>query len=308
MSIVDLHCDTISEIRKSGDSLLHNSGHFDLERAVKASVCLQVFALFVSPREGNNSLRQVLKQADYFHQQIEANKELTYLVSEYKDIINPKNANKIGCMLHLEGADVLGSDPEVLRLLYRLGLRSVGLTWNHRNLLADGVGEGENGAGLSKQGRFMIKEFNHLNIILDLAHVGPRSFNEAMEVYEGPVMVSHANARGRYDHPRNLSDEQLRLLAGKDGIIGVTMVTDFVKQGQASVDDLLDHIEYISDLIGVHYVALGSDFDGASNLVVPGVESYENWDYLLSKRGFSESERTMVLQKNAFRLFENILD
>lgn len=308
MSIVDLHCDTISAIYQSGESLLENSYHFDLERARQAGVCLQVFALFASPAEGSNILRQILKQADYFHQQVDANRELVYLASSYSDIINAQNANKIGCLLHLEGADALGSDLEMLRLLYRLGLRSLGLTWNHRNLLADGVGEGEDGAGLSKQGRKVIQEMNRLNMLLDLAHAAPKSYYQAMEAFSGPVMVSHANARRVCNHHRNLDDDQLHVLAEKNGIIGVTMVNEFVGQDSAKIDDLLDHIVYISDLVGVAHVALGSDFDGASNLVMPGIEGYTEWVRLLAGRGFTNSEQEMILKDNAYRLFQSVFE
>lgn len=307
MSIIDLHCDTISSIFRLGEHLQINSCHFDFARARQAGVSLQVFAMFASPSEGSNSLRQILKQVDYFYQQIESSPELVYLVTGCSDLKKPENAGKIGCLLHLEGADALGNDPELLRLFYRLGLRSMGLTWNHRNLLADGVGEGKNGGGLSNLGRKTIMEMNRLHMILDLAHAAPRSFYEALEVSTDPVMVSHANAQKVCSHPRNLDDDQLRALAGKNGIIGVTMVNEFVGQDSPGIDNLLDHIVYISELIGVSKVALGSDFDGADDLVMAGIESYAEWESLLTGRGFSGSEQEMILKGNACRLFESIL-
>lgn len=307
MSIIDLHCDTISSIYRLGESLEKNSRHFDLERARQAGISLQVFALFVSPSEGSNSLRQILKQADYFHRQIESSPEQVYLVSGGNDINKPENADKTGCLLHLEGADALGNDLELLRLLYRLGLRSMGLTWNPRNLLADGVGEGRDGGGLSNLGRKTIEEMNRLHMILDLAHAAPRSFYEALEVCTDPVMVSHANAQTVCSHPRNLDDDQLRALAGNNGIIGVTMVSEFVGQDSPGIEDLLDHIVYISELIGVSHVALGSDFDGADNMIMAGIEGYNEWESLLAGRGFSRPEREMILKGNACRLFGSIL-
>jgi len=307
VSIVDLHCDTISSIYQSGESLLRNSGHFDLERARRAGMDLQVFALFVSPAEGSNSLRQIMKQIDYFHQQLAANEALTYMVSSYDDIGLPGNAGKLGCLLHLEGSEAIGPDLEMLRLMYRLGLRSLGLTWNHRNLLADGVMEAEGGAGLSKQGKKTVQELNRLRIILDLAHAGRNSFNDALEVYEGPVMVSHANARRICDHPRNLDDDQLRSLAQRNGVIGVTMVRDFVGQESTDIEALLDHMVYIAELTGVEHLALGSDFDGADHLVMPGIEGYNEWESLLDRRGFAKDEREMIMKGNAIRLFQTIL-
>lgn len=307
MAMVDLHCDTISYIYKAGESLQRNSGNFDLERARQAGIDLQVFALYVSPAEGSNSLRQIMKQIDYFHQQLAAHESLVYMVSAYNDLSFPEHAGKLGCLLHLEGGDALGADLEMLRLMYRLGLRSLGLTWNHRNLLADGVMEGDPGAGLSKQGRKTVRELERLHMIMDLAHVGPASFYEAAEIYSGPVMVSHANARKLCDFPRNLTDDQLKMVAQKDGIIGVTLVSDFIRHEEADIEDLLDHMVYIAELIGVEYLALGSDFDGATNMVMPGVQGYNEWETLLEGRGFSKPEREMIRQDNARRLFQAIL-
>ena len=307
MFIADLHCDTISLLFQSGEPLLHNSAHFDLERASSAGIRLQVFALFVSPAEGSNMLRQVLKQMDYFHEQIALNPDLAYLVCRYDDLLVPGHADKIGCLLHLEGADALGGELEMLRLMHRLGLRSLGLTWNHRNTIADGVMEGDPGAGLSRLGRKMIQEMARLDMVLDLAHVGPASFYEAAEIYSGPVMVSHANARKLCDFPRNLSNDQIRTVAQKDGIIGVTMVSDFIRHEAAGINDLLDHMVYIAETIGVRHLALGSDFDGATKLVLPGIEGYNKWGSLLAGRGFSAAEQEMILSGNVLRLFKTIL-
>ncbi|MGE5423136.1 MAG: dipeptidase [Ignavibacteriales bacterium] len=306
MLIADLHCDTISSIFKSGEPLLNNSGHFDLERGIRAGIVLQVFALFVSPAEGNNMFRQILKQVDCFHEQIAANPDMAYMVCCSDDLMQADHADKIGCLLHLEGADALGGEIEMLRLLHRLGLRSLGLTWNHRNLLADGVMEGDPGTGLSNLGRKMVKEIDLLGMVLDLAHAAPQSFYDAMEIYSKPVMISHANSRSIWDHQRNLSDDQLKALAQNDGIIGLTLVSDFVARMPASIDDFLDHLVYISELIGVRHVALGSDFDGASNLVMPGIQAYYEWESLLSKRGFLSGEQEMVLGGNAARFFKTI--
>ncbi|MGE5391310.1 MAG: dipeptidase [Deltaproteobacteria bacterium] len=307
MFTADLHCDTISAIFQSRETLLQNSGHFDLERAIQAGIRLQVFALFVSPAEGSNMLRQVLKQVDYFHEQIAVNPDLAYLVSSYDDLRVPGNNDKIGCLLHLEGADALGGELELLRLMYRLGLRSLGLTWNHRNNIADGVLEGDPGAGLSRLGRKMVQEMDRLAMVLDLAHVAPASFYEAAEIYSRPVMVSHANVRKLCDFPRNLSDDQIKTVARKDGIIGATMVSDFVRKEAADINDLLDHMVYIAETIGVRHLALGSDFDGATTLVMPGVEGYNEWGSLLAGRGFSAAEQEMILGGNACRLIKAIL-
>jgi membrane dipeptidase len=308
MKIIDLHCDTISSIQKSGTSLLSNSCHFDVQRAQKAGIGLQFFALFSMPSNMNESLRQILKQVEKYHSELTKHEKYLYPVLSYEDIAIGDEENRIGCILHLEGADCLGNDKEILYLLYRLGLRSLGLTWNNRNLVADGADEEPGGGGISRKGREIIKIMDSLGIMLDLSHISVRSYYEALEIYSKPVLVSHANARSLCNHRRNLDDHQLKALASNGGVIGINQVLEFVKEdGKPFIDDLLDHLVYIADLIGIEHVALGSDFDGDDVLVMSGVEEYSKWESLLSSRGFTPKEAALILQGNALRVIKAVL-
>ncbi len=307
MKIVDLHCDTISSLIKTNGSLKENKGQFDLNRALPAGVCLQFFALFTYPADPNSSLRMVLKQIDKFYQEIQANHDLVYQLTSMSRDMSLANSRKLACLLHLEGGECLGTDTEILRVLYHLGLRSIGLTWNHRNLLADGAGECESGGGLSRRGREILAEMDRLGIMLDLAHISEKAFFDAMIYYDQPILVSHANSRRLCPHFRNLSDEQLKALAEHGGLIGITQVADFVKDTSSSLDDLLDHIVYMADLIGIEHVGLGSDFDGADNMVISDVSGYALLPEQLSRRGFTDSEIEMVMGKNALRIIAQVV-
>ncbi len=307
MKIVDLHCDTISCLSSSGASLLRNEAQFDLERAKTANCCLQFFALFTMPSDRNSSLREVLKQVEKFLAEIESNSLYAYHLKKSSDLLKEDNFNRLACVLHLEGAECLGADVEILRLLYRLGLRSMGLTWNHRNLLADGAGEGQSAGGLSRKGKEIVEEMSHLGIMLDLAHISQKSYYEALAYYSKPVLVTHANAQTLCPHWRNLDDAQLRALADHGGVVGVTQVADFVKEEHANVEDLLDQIEYIANLIGVEHVALGSDFDGADNMVIPQVGGYADLPLILARRGFAQREIEMILSENALGVIRQVI-
>jgi membrane dipeptidase len=307
MKIVDLHCDTISCLNSNGASLLQNEAQFDLERAKSANICLQFFALFTMPTDRNTALRQVLKQLDKFLAEIENNYSSAYHMKNSSDLLIPDNFNRLACVLHLEGAECLGNDVEILRILYRMGLRSIGLTWNHRNLLADGVGEGDSAGGLSRKGKEILEEMGKLGIMLDLAHISRNSYFEALNFYSKPVLVTHANAQTLCPHWRNMDDAQLQALAKHGGVVGITQVADFVKDGQASVEDMLDHIVYIADLIGVEHVALGSDFDGADNMVIPHVGGYADFPEILARRGFTQREIEMILSENALGIIRQVI-
>ncbi len=307
MKIIDLHCDTISALYTRREALLRNTGHFDLERAMKSGIKIQFLALFVGPVESSIALEKVKEQISFYHDELERNKDILYSITTTDQLYPQPENNAIGSILHLEGAEALGQDMGVLYSLYESGLRSMGLTWNNGNLLAQGIGEGPEASGLTSWGREVVREMEKRGIILDGAHISVKGFFDLLEVYNKPLLVTHANARALCKHPRNLTDQQLTALGENGGIVGVNQVSDFVKDHNPVIDDLIDHIVYIADLIGVEHVALGSDFDGADDIVMSGIEEYKFWPQLLNKRGFNAKEINMILYENALRIITQVL-
>lgn len=307
MKIVDLHCDTISWLQENDKAIWHNQAQYDLKRAEQSGMYLQLFAMFARPADPNTVLREILRQVEKFHTELEANATSIYSLDKYDDLHKPDNQGKLAAVLHLEGGECLGNDLDILRLLNRFGLRSLGLTWNNRNQLADGGAEGEAGGGLSRLGRQVVAEIQDLGMLLDLAHLSVRSFYDALNYYQQPVLVSHANAFALCSHWRNLTDDQLKALRDHGGVIGVTQVADFVSLTRPSIDTMIDHIVYIADLIGVQHVALGSDFDGADDMVIKDVAGYGDLPDHLQRRGFSRPEIEMILHQNALAILEKVL-
>lgn len=307
MKIVDLHCDTISQLTVNGGLLLHNEGQYDLSRAKASQICLQFFALFTKPAESGVSLSNIMQQLNKFLHEMESNHDCCYHLKSSLELLEPENSHKLACILHLEGAECLGGDIEILNLLYSLGLRSMGLTWNYRNLLAYGAGEGDGAGGISPKGTEMVREMENLGILLDLSHISRRAYYDSLDIYSKPVIVSHANARALCPHWRNLDDSQLRALASHGGIVGITQVCDFVNEGPAGIGDMINHIKYIADLIGVEHVALGSDFDGADHMVIADIEGYKLLPEILIKSGFTKYETELVCSKNALGVIKNVL-
>jgi membrane dipeptidase len=306
MKIIDLHCDTIARLIETQEGLFQNQGHFDLQRAQKAGLVLQFFSLFLYPDEHSQALKGILQQIDRFYEEIEQQSESVYPLLFIKDY--QPDEHRLAALLHLEGAECLGTEIEYLRIMYRLGLRSVGLTWNDRNLLADGVKEGPNDGGLSQAGCRMVREMRKMGMLLDLSHIAPHGFYQAIDEYEGPVLVTHANARSLCDHPRNLDDNQLKKLAESGGVIGLNQVSGFVSTDKNPIlEDFVNHIVYVSKLIGVEHVALGSDFDGADQVVLPGVDAYLQLENMLGQKGFSRQEMEMIFHSNVERVIRQIL-
>jgi len=172
-----------------------------------------------------------------------------------------KDRNKIGLLLALEGAAPIDSDFALLHNYYRLGLRAVALTHNERNIFAEGCREDANG-GLSRLGKQLLQELNRLNIMLDLVHVGERTFFDALELFAKVPYVSHSNVKALCNHFRNLTDAQIKAVAGRGGVVGMNFIADFVDSdhSKATVERMVDHIAYIADLVGIDHVGLGPDF------------------------------------------------
>jgi len=306
MGIVDCHCDVISRIWRENESILANRGQFDVCRARAAGVSLQFCALFTDG-QGEATLRTILRQLDKFHEELARYPDDLYMVTSYRDIETNRDKSAIGCLLHLEGGEALGGEIEILRVLHRLGLRSIGLTWNKRNLLADGAMDDGSGGGLSNLGRAVVKLAQDLGMLVDLAHLSQRGFFHVIDLADKPVIVSHANARSLCDHPRNLSDEQLKALAGNGGLVGCTLVPEFVGTKSPGLSDFIDHLVYISDLIGTEYVALGSDFDGVDTPVLTDVSQYSLLEPALRARGFNHEEIDKILKENCLALLKRVL-
>lgn len=236
---------------------------------------------------------------------------------------------RLGLMLSLEGVEALGYDEALADIFWQLGVRMVGLTWNRRNPYADGVAEEECDGGLSLAGRALVRRLAALGCILDLAHASPRTAANVLEVAPGAtVVVSHANCRALVESPRNLTDDQLRALAARDGVIGV-LAHPFVLTAP-TVAALADQVDHVVETVGIEHVGLGGDFtfqlmrSGAVRSVplallppgmaldaaVEGLEGPDGWPLLveeLRRRGYEADRLDAVLHGNWLRILRRAL-
>lgn len=172
---------------------------------------------------------------------------------------------KFSMLLALEGAKPLEGSLAVLRSLHRLGVRSISLTHNVRNQLADGAGIRDSG-GLTNLGRRVIDEMERLHVMLDLAHISERCFFEAIEIAKNVPIVSHTGCRDlspfrSADVPwRNVTDRQIQAVADRGGVVGIAGLSYFLTEKQATVDDCVRHVEHVIGLVGIDHVGLGFDF------------------------------------------------
>lgn len=309
--IVDMHCDALSAAFSSKRSLAveNQEGHVDIPRLKKGGIGIQFFALFGADPFPCNALLYTLQLLDFFWEEYYKNQDLIEPILSCEDIQNCIESGKIGALLVIEGGEALAGSIEVLRIFYRLGIRGIGLTWNYRNEIADGISENRTGGGLTTFGAEVVKEMNRLGMLIDVSHISERGFWDVLELSNSPVVASHSNCRSVWDHPRNLTDEQIKAIAEKEGVIGLNFVPDFLGPPGAGLNFLLKHIDHICNLVGDDYLGFGSDFDGIKSAIpeIPDASYYSVLIEALQRHGFSDTTIRKICSENCLRLLRKIL-
>jgi len=247
---------------------------------------------------------------DCFYEELAANKDALHLVLSSEDLAVARGLNKVGALISIEGGEALEGDLSVLRMLYKLGVRAIGLTWNERNEIAEGVGECRSGGGLTDFGVKVVQEMNHLGMIVDVSHLSEPGFWDVIEVSTKPIIASHSNAKAICNHVRNLTDEQIKALAKNGGVMGLNMCDEFLREsGEVTLQHVVDHIEHVFSLVGSKHIGLGADFDGITKPPL-GLEDCSKFPALteaMLKRGISEDQVRDVLGLNHLRVIKSVL-
>jgi membrane dipeptidase len=331
--IADLHMDPVMHHR----DLLRASdqGETDIPRLRQAGVDLAGFGIVTEPvpilgeagirlgfwwwgwpAEARRSpLARALAQLDAIDRLVEADPHLR-VVRRAEDLDEVAAQHALGIVISLEGALAFADDPEVVHRLYQRGVRVVGLTHLRNNALGGSgsptvpildwyVDGGDR--GLTDRGRAVLRAMAEHAIIVDLAHTSPRTFDDILTAWSGPVLVSHTGLAALHPGTRNLTDAQLRTVAARGGIVGVMIATNFL--GGDHLSALADHLVHAVEVIGADHVSLGLDLDGMVPLPVEfhDVRDLPKVTQLLHERGLTPSEIEHVLGLNALRFFRAAL-
>ena len=316
--VVDTHCDTIMQLmpqqgrgapppRRLGER--SDRGHIDLPRLVEGGVDCQTFAIYTGRRENQpGALRTALQMVDVFDRECAANEGLIH-VRSYDEILSANEAGRVAALLSIEGAEPLMGDLGLLRIFYKLGVRMLSLTWNWRTPFADGLSAKRAESRLTDLGVEALREMERLGIVYDVSHLSDSCFWDVVDVKEGPFIASHSNCRAVCDHPRNLTDDMIRALADRGGVMGMNFAPAFVDKEKATVERLVNHIDHIVDLVGVDHVGLGSDFDGIGSTPegLEDVSKMSNITRELVRRGYSDEEIEKILGGNHLRVLKEVM-
>jgi membrane dipeptidase len=253
------------------------------------------------------------------------------ICKSYTEIQKARETGRIGLLITMEGVEPLGTDLDLLRVFYELGVRSIGLTHARSNAAGHGgtfAASGSSPDGLTSFGRDLVRECERLGVIIDLAHVNPAGFDEILSITTKPPIVSHTNVRRYYDIERNISDAQIKMIGEQRGVIGVNSVLVNPREEESTLDRYIDHIEYIANLIGIDGVGIGFDFfefiyrqwpesrqkELAAKFTtphfIPDLRNHahaRNLTRRLIERGFSDEQIEKILRENWMRILKEVL-
>lgn len=269
-------------------------------------MALVIYSPTPEPREG--SLPYGMRLADLARTVVDNGDGHATLVLDSTDIRRAHRKGIISVILAIENGAVLGGSTASLRNYHRLGVRLLGVTWNGRNGLACGVGCRD--TGVTRLGREVIQEAQALGMIIDCSHMGDRSFSDLTGIVKGPFVATHSNARAICGEARNLTDDQIREIAGRGGVVGVNFYPRFLRpQGRGSVEDVVDHIDHLVEIGGIDAVGIGSDFDGIPR-APRGIEHAGEMGNLaesMRKRGYLSTHIGKILEGNFLRVFREVV-
>ena len=327
--VVDLHFDLLMDLYEKRDRAGVLEEHF-LPEFEAGEIGVIGTAIYVEDRYMPElALRVALDQISRLYAEVEKTERFA-ICKSFDEIARARAADRIALFITMEGVEPLVDDLNLLRVFYELGLRAVGLTHARRNAAGSGgifKSSGSPRDGLTAFGRDLVRECERLGIMIDLAHINPQGFEDIVDLTKKPLIVSHTNARKFYDIERNISDEQIKMIGQRGGVIGVIAILVSASKEKSTIDHYVDHIEHVVSLIGIDGVAIGFDFceflfsqlpeavvqQLAAKLTTPHFipdltnhSQARNLTRKLIERGFDDEQIEKILFRNWMRILKEL--
>ena len=328
--IIDLHFDLPMDLYEKRDRKNVLETEF-LREFEEGNVGVAGVAIYIEDRYlPETGLRVALDQIARLYAETEQCGRFA-ICKSYREIQKARGADKIALLITMEGIEPLGTDLDLLRAFYELGVRSIGLTHARTNAAGHGGVFGASGSsseGLTSFGQDVVRECERLGVIIDLAHINRAGFDEIFSITTKPPIVSHTNVRRYYDIERNISDEQIEMIGERGGVIGINSVLVSPREEESTMDRYIDHIQHVADLIGIDCVGIGFDFfefiycqwpePRQQELVarfttphfIPDLRNHSharNLTRRLIERGFTDEQIEKILRGNWLRIFQQVL-
>lgn len=315
--LIDTHNDFISvslSNKIAFDTDLTGRTHSDLARMKKGGVDVQFFSIFGGPDIG---FAHAMQEIDSVYAIAERNPGRVMITKTPADLKQAIKQKKLAAMMGVEGGHMIENDLGKLDILFQRGARYMTLTWNNSTAWASSAADetshkiAQEKRGLNDLGKQIVQKMNQLGMMVDLSHVGEKTFWDVLKIVTKPVLVSHSSVYHFAPVPRNLKDEQIDAIGKNGGVICVNFFSGFLDSSfnkhsaRPPLSLLIDHIDYIVKRIGIDHVGLGSDFDGISSTPqqLDGVQDYPKLTAALLERGYSKQAIRKILGENVRRVF-----
>ncbi|MDR1620712.1 MAG: dipeptidase [Clostridiales bacterium] len=297
--VADAHCDFLYGMYRHHYDIRELSAGQSvyLPYLRQGGVKLQFFAIWIDRALKTPPLQQCLGMVDAYYRMLDENDTFTPLTRDFSP-----DGEKIATVLTVESGEAIEGSLAALRVLKKLGVAAMTLTWNQNNELA-GAAMGRGGKGLTTLGRETVKEMERINIAVDVSHLSDEGIDDLLGMAQKPIFASHSNARGVYDCPRALADAHIAAIAAKGGVVGVNF---FYKQlcgnSNAGIEDIVKHILHIVKVGGIGCCCIGSDFDGMTQYPrdLENSAMLQDLAAALLRTGLSREDVERVAYKNLY--------
>ncbi len=324
--LIDTHNDIPSFTIDGTDIGNAPKNETDIPRLKQGGVGAIFFSVYVASKyvDGNHSANRALQMIDTVKHNILARYPGTFqLALTADDIVKAHKNHKIAALMGIEGGHAIEDSLRLLRDYYALGVRYMTLTHTNTNNWADSSGDIDKPGvqhhnGLTPFGKDVIREMNRLGMMVDISHVADKTFYDALATSQAPLIASHSSARAVTNVPRNMTDDMIRALAQKGGVIQVNFYCNFINQKAADapegspvkayLSDVVAHIDHIRQIAGIDAIGIGSDFDGieCAPQGLEDVSKFPNLTRALLEKGYSPSDIKKIYGGNTLRLMRQV--
>lgn len=301
MKYFDLHCDTITKLYDNSGRLYSNNCAISLDQREAFEEWTQVFAIWI-PRHlsGKDAFNYYYNVKEKFFEEIKANQKYIQLFNS-----NSENDKNVRAILAVEGGSCLAGDINNLNILFEDGVKILTLMWNHESELGYAIEENN---ALKPFGKQVCKRMQELSMVIDVSHLPEKGFYDVAETVDCAFIASHSNAKKVCNHIRNLSNDQIKILVDRKGLIGLNFYKSFVSDKHLhtpDISDLLKHIDHFLEQGAQDILCMGSDFDGCMTVKnISRVKDVVNLYEMMLKKNYSEDIINKIFFENANNFFK----
>ncbi|MDR1801531.1 MAG: dipeptidase [Lachnospiraceae bacterium] len=320
--IFDTHGDIFTDVtirRLNGETDVIKNRH--LARFKEGGMVGGAFVIWIDPPYDTAPKQRMLDSIRCVSAELSGATDILNVITDKAGFYQSLKEEKLAVLMVIEGLQAIGEDVDYLYVLHRLGFRQASLTWNEQNDLATGV-KGDPERGLTEAGKKAVRIMEELGMMIDLSHANDKTFYDILSIATKPLIASHSNARSLCAVPRNLTDEQIKLVAQTGGVIGLNAFAEFIspEKEKRDLEHFIDHADYMKALVGNEHLAFGFDFidylgdntldsfvqDTSASGLTKDLESISCGKKVIEafkKRGYTDEEMEGIGWKNYIELF-----